>query len=264
VRLPARRPRRVASANPEDEVRRCRRSSIARPVTPPPRRVRRRRGGDPCGGARRGSRDRPACASAVGSRAPCAGDGCSADTCACSRDSPVADFAGCADVDHEGGAGADGPGAGCPTVPVAPPRTAPGTRHRPTPVRPGYGTWPVRRGQTDSLWTAACPSRHRLVSVPRVLGIPHGARSSINGPVCAGRRILGGTTDSRSRNRPDDLRFRRQTGSRRAPTSGPLGHSPSDVHNLWTNVWTRSGTVAPRRGPQLPLWRERGETRGQP
>jgi hypothetical protein len=39
----------------------------------------------PCGGATTGSCDRRGCASSGGSRAPCAGGGCSAGTYACSR-----------------------------------------------------------------------------------------------------------------------------------------------------------------------------------
>jgi len=49
------------------------------------RQIRLRAWCDPCGGARRGSSGRRACASADGSRAPCGGDGCSAGTYACSR-----------------------------------------------------------------------------------------------------------------------------------------------------------------------------------
>ncbi len=47
--------------------------------------LRQRGASDPCVDGPRGSRGRRACASAAESRASCAGDGCLAGTCACSR-----------------------------------------------------------------------------------------------------------------------------------------------------------------------------------
>ena len=82
--LPARRPVRIASVNPALLVSRW----AALDAERMPGRDGRLRPTDscgPCGDARTGSRDRHACACAGGIRGPCAGDGCSAGTYACSR-----------------------------------------------------------------------------------------------------------------------------------------------------------------------------------
>jgi hypothetical protein len=76
---PARRPRRTARWNSAAELRRWLAESTPWPG------LRQRGSCDPCDGEPTGSRDRRGCASAGGSRAPCAGGGCSAGTCACSR-----------------------------------------------------------------------------------------------------------------------------------------------------------------------------------
>jgi len=76
---PARRPRRTACRKSAAALRRWLAESTRWPG------LRQRGSCDPCGDARTGSRDRRGCASAGGSRAPCAGDGCSAGTYACSR-----------------------------------------------------------------------------------------------------------------------------------------------------------------------------------
>ena len=233
---PARRPDRTARRKDSPSVSRCAAGSTAvRPAGEPG--LRRRGSCGPCGGGRTGWRGRRGCACAGGNRAPCAGDGCSAGTYACSRASPS--IGGIRDV-HTGAIGTCALSAG-----TAHPRTqrlSVDMRHRSTP-----GDRPTVRGSRSDRVKLAAPGPDRPQPVDERLaahapGACYVRRQprfpAIIGPVpshdrpCDPRHIRG--------KRAPDLR---KTSVRLAFTvrlgQGSLHKARSRVHNLWTKLWSR-------------------------
>jgi hypothetical protein len=213
--VPTRRPSRAAVRK---SARRC---SRAERESTRCLRFRRRASRGPYGVARTGSRDQRGCASATGSRASSPAGGCSAGTCACSRQTPKG---------HAAAQVAARSGGRCDRSTVQ--RTRPATvrasekagQTRSSPVGDHRRAGPSIRhaGSGGEIRRRRLKAAAAAVSVSQPAFPPHPAK-----PGCGHARVdVGGVK----------------------PASGRRQSSTLKIHSLWMAVWTAvsSVTLVPR------------------
>ena len=183
----------------------------------------------PCGGGLRGLTGPPACASAGGSRALCAGGGCSAGRYACSRAVSVSE------VVRSQGRGLSR---------LAPPTrgiSSVDMRHRSTPFDRPTVRRATHQGQTEHAAghvicpgaSAACgqpldPQPPGLLASPR----PDFPTVTMHVPILQTARLVGGIGDA-ALTCMNSGRISTVAGSGIRPA-----RASGQMHNLWTRVWT--------------------------